>query len=161
MASLFDWCSDRGVYRAGMPTRDFSGLRRIVMAGHMLRDHEAKAYFEALVEVLDVRKAFQVRHNRGRGALLWHSLAWADELRWVWLVGAGPSGVAELRRGAVVQLLRHTARDATGSRPHGQRGTQGPTQAQLQVLRPRRLPGATPRLLASGKRRWRLVAVRG
>lgn len=69
---MFDWCSDRGVYRAGMPTRDFSGLRRIVMAGHMLRDHEAKAYFEALVEVLDVRKAFQVRHTvDADGALMW------------------------------------------------------------------------------------------
>jgi hypothetical protein len=80
-----------------MPTRDFSGLRRIVMAGHMLRDHEAKAYFEALVEVLDVRKAFQVRHTfDADGALMWQCGLWADASLWVWLVGAGPSGVAEL-----------------------------------------------------------------
>lgn len=57
-----------------MPTRDFVGLRRIVMAGNMLGDHEARAYFEALCEVLDVRKAFQVRASSHIGLRCHHLL---------------------------------------------------------------------------------------
>jgi hypothetical protein len=56
--SLYDG-SYRGVYRAAMCPRDFAPLRKIVMQSNMLRDNAPTAYFEAICEVIDVRKAPQ------------------------------------------------------------------------------------------------------
>lgn len=47
----------RGVYKASEPSRKFPCLRKISMQGNMLLDHAATAYFDALCEVVDVRKA--------------------------------------------------------------------------------------------------------
>jgi hypothetical protein len=49
--------SYRGVFKACMPQRDFPDLRRISLQGNLLRDHDPKAYFTALCEVIDVRRA--------------------------------------------------------------------------------------------------------
>jgi len=47
----------RGVYRATFVPRTFPEVRRISLAGNMLSDHTCKAYYEALIEVRDVRRA--------------------------------------------------------------------------------------------------------
>ena len=51
--------SYRGVFKACTPPRDFPGLRHIALQGNLLRDHDPKAYFTALCEVIDVRRAPQ------------------------------------------------------------------------------------------------------
>lgn len=47
----------RGVYRAAYVPRAFRELRRISMAGNMLSDHKTKSYYDALLEVSNVRRA--------------------------------------------------------------------------------------------------------
>ena len=49
--------SHRGVYKAAYVPRAFRDLRRISLAGNMLSDHTAKAYYEGLLEVQTVRSA--------------------------------------------------------------------------------------------------------
>jgi len=49
--------SHRGVYKAAYVPRTFREIRRISMAGNMLSDHRANAYYEALLEVRSARIA--------------------------------------------------------------------------------------------------------
>jgi hypothetical protein len=49
--------SHRGVYKAAYVPRTFRELRRISMAGNMLTDHKTKSYYDALLEVANVRSA--------------------------------------------------------------------------------------------------------
>mmetsp|Transcript_5145 Transcript_5145/g.7959 ORF Transcript_5145/g.7959 Transcript_5145/m.7959 type:complete len:1185 (+) Transcript_5145:66-3620(+) len=47
----------RGAYHAAYVPRAFRELRRISMAGNMLKDHSSKSYYEGLLEVRSVRNA--------------------------------------------------------------------------------------------------------
>ncbi len=47
----------RGGYKAAFVPRKFRQLRRISLAGNMLSDHMAKAYYEGLLEVKAIRAA--------------------------------------------------------------------------------------------------------
>jgi len=49
----------RGGYKAAFVPRKFRQLRRISLAGNMLSDHMAKAYYEGLLEVKAIRAANQ------------------------------------------------------------------------------------------------------
>jgi Lipase (class 3)/FYVE zinc finger len=49
--------SHRGVYRASYVPRTFRELRRISLAGNMLSNHKTKSYYDALLEVSNVRRA--------------------------------------------------------------------------------------------------------
>jgi len=49
--------SESGAYKATFVPRSFKAIRRISLAGNMLTDHTAKAYYEALLEVKSVREA--------------------------------------------------------------------------------------------------------
>ena len=49
--------TDDGAYKARFVPRGFKEIRRISLAGNMLTDHTARAYYEALLEVKSVRKA--------------------------------------------------------------------------------------------------------
>lgn len=49
--------SHRGVYRASCVPRTFRELRRISLAGNMLSNHKTKSYYDALLEVANVRRA--------------------------------------------------------------------------------------------------------
>eukprot|EP00538_Stauroneis_constricta_P012579 CAMPEP_0119560048 /NCGR_PEP_ID=MMETSP1352-20130426/13861_1 /TAXON_ID=265584 /ORGANISM="Stauroneis constricta, Strain CCMP1120" /LENGTH=1432 /DNA_ID=CAMNT_0007607917 /DNA_START=66 /DNA_END=4364 /DNA_ORIENTATION=+ len=51
--------SHRGVYKAAYVPRSFRELRRISLAGNMLSDHTAKAYYEGLLEVQSARTAME------------------------------------------------------------------------------------------------------
>lgn len=49
--------SDNGAYKATFVPRNFKALRRISLAGNMLTDHTARAYYESLLEVKNVSEA--------------------------------------------------------------------------------------------------------
>lgn len=49
--------SHMGVYKAAFVPRTFRELRRISMAGNMLSDHKTQSYYDALLEVSNVRRA--------------------------------------------------------------------------------------------------------
>jgi len=49
----------RGGYKAAFVPRKFRSLRRVSLAGNMLSDHMAKAYYEGLLEVKAIRAATQ------------------------------------------------------------------------------------------------------
>jgi hypothetical protein len=51
--------SHRGVYKASYVPRDFRFLRKISLAGNMLSDHKTKNYYDALLEIGNVRKAVE------------------------------------------------------------------------------------------------------
>jgi hypothetical protein len=49
--------SDNGAYKATFVPRSFKAIRRISLAGNMLTDHTARAYYESLLEVKSVGEA--------------------------------------------------------------------------------------------------------
>jgi hypothetical protein len=61
--------SDNGAYKATFVPRSFKAIRCISLAGNMLTDHTARAYYEALLEVKSVREA----SARGMGFPKWAS----------------------------------------------------------------------------------------
>ena len=49
--------SSQGLYHAAFVERDSHFLREIALTGNMIKDHAMQAYFDALCEVQDVRRA--------------------------------------------------------------------------------------------------------
>ena len=49
--------SSQGLYHAAFVERDSPFLSEIALTGNMIKDHAMQAYFDALCEVQDVRRA--------------------------------------------------------------------------------------------------------